>query len=203
VKKIIASIIAKDQKELNERVKKVRGYVKTIQLDVMDGKFVPNKSINFKFNKSRGIEAEAHLMIRNPIKWVKENWKKVDTVIVHLETISDAKVIDYIKAKGLKPGIAINPETPIKKLKPYLNKINQVLVMTVNPGFYGSKFLPRTLNKIKELRKLKPRLNIEVDGGISDKTVKQVSKAGANYFCSGSYIQKDAKTAVKKLRELM
>ena len=191
MKTIIASIIAKNQKEMNERVSRVRGYVKLIQLDVMDGKFVPNESITFDFTKPRGVEAEAHLMIKDPLNWVKANWRKVSTVIVHLETIADAEVIDFIKAKGLKVGIAINPETPVNKLKPYLDKIDQVLVMTVNPGFYGSKFLPRTLNKIKELRKLKPRLNIEVDGGISDKTIKRVSDAGANIFCSGSYIQKD------------
>jgi ribulose-phosphate 3-epimerase len=84
----------------------------------------------------------------------------------------------------------LNPETSIEKISSFIDDIDQVLIMTVNPGFYGSPFLPEMLDKIRELRNLKPDLNIEVDGGITDKTIDLVDKAGANMFVSGSYIMK-------------
>jgi len=191
--KIIASIIATNQKELNERLKKAAP-VKNFQLDIMDGKFVKNKSLLFDFKLPKVKEKryyEAHLMIKNPEKWIKKHYKKVSTIIFHLETVKDIdKTIKLIKSMKRNVGIAINPKTPINKLIPYLNKINLVLIMTVNPGKYGAKFLPIMLKKIKALHNIKPSLNIEVDGGISDETVGRVSKAGANIFASGFYLDR-------------
>lgn len=204
-KKIIPAIIAKNQKELNERIYKVIKYIDTIQLDIMDNNFVPNNSLFFEFNlpKFEG-EFEAHLMVRKPDEWIKRHAEKVDTILVHME--SDYKpdeIIEKVKDLDKKIGFALNPETSIEKLKPFLDKLDQVLIMTVKPGFYGSPFLPETLDKIKKLRDIKPDLDIEVDGGITDKTIKLVDKAGANLFVSGSYIIKaeDIKKAIEILRE--
>lgn len=188
---IIPAIIAKTQEEFEERINKVKEHAEVLQLDIMDGKFVDNNSIDFDFklpeNKCR---IEAHLMIENPEQWVEKSLDKVDKVLFHFEACKDCgNLIENIKKNGKKVGIVINPETSVSDIKSLLDKIDQVLVMTVNPGFYGSKFLPETLNKVKELRKIKPEMDIEVDGGITADTIQKADEAGANLFVSGSYIQ--------------
>jgi len=192
---IVPSLIAKSQKELNKRFNKVKNYSEIFHLDVMDGKFVKNKSLFFDFVlPKKRFKYEAHLMINNPEGWIKENWKKSDLIIFHIESLkSEAKVkeiIKLIRSKRKKVGIAINPKTKVKKIIPYLNLIDMILVMTVNPGKYGSKFLQNTLKKVKEIRKLKPKLDIEVDGGINNQTISKAVRVGATSFVSGTYIQK-------------
>jgi len=191
-KKIIPAIIAKSQQELEDKINKVKKYVEIIQLDVMDGEFVPNNSIDFDFKLPKvNCFFEAHLMIKNPDEWVKKHIKKVDMVLAHIETCKKPKkLVDFVKDNGKDVGFVLNPETPIHRLTNFIDDIDQVLIMTVNPGFYGSPFLPEMLDKIIELRKMKSELNIEVDGGITDKTIDLVDKAGANMFVSGSYIMK-------------
>jgi len=202
---IVPSIIARNQKEINERVKKVGKYFKTLQLDVMDAKFVKNHSLDFKFSlpKTKN-DYEAHLMVKNPEKWIDENWKKTKTIIFHIEPLKDIEIINLIKkikSKRRKVGIAINPKTKIWKIFPYLDKVDLVLIMTVNPGRYGSKFIPSTLNKVKELRNLKPKLDIEVDGGMNEKTIPLAIKTGANRFAVGSYLRK-RKDMAKVIKEI-
>ena len=191
-KKIIPAIIAKTQEELDELLSKVINIVEIAQLDIMDEKFVPNTSLFFDFKIPKtSCLFEAHLMILDPEKWIKKNRKKVDTILVHYESCNNHnKIISEVKNKDKKIGFVLNPETPIQRLTDFLDDIDQVLIMTVNPGFYGSPFLPEMLDKIIELRNMKPELNIEVDGGITDKTIDLVDKAGANMFVSGSYIVK-------------
>lgn len=203
--KVIPAIIAKSQQELEEKINQVGGFVDCLQLDVMDNLFVPNKSLDFDF-RLPGIncEIEAHLMLRNPDDWVKQNWQKVDTILIPIESCKDPKgIIDFLKGKN-KIGFVLNPETPLEKIKDYLNEIDQVLIMTVNPGFYGSRFLPETLEKVRELRKLKPEFDIEVDGGINPETIKDVVMAGANLLVSGSYIfnSENPEEAIKILKRL-
>ncbi len=198
---IIPSIIAKNQKELDERLSKVKDF-KVVQLDVMDGKFVKNKSLMFSLKLSKKLKYEAHLMVKNPLSWIKKNIKKVDLVIVHYESDHIGESVNYVKDKGKKIGIAINPRTKVKEIENYLFKLDQVLVMTVNPGKYGSKFLGKMLSKVKELGKLKSRLKIEVDGGMNPINVKKARKMGANKFVVGSYLQKseDIKKTLKELK---
>ena len=206
-KKIIPAIIAKNQKELNEKLSRVIDYVEVIQLDVMDNKFVPNSSLFFDFSLTKGnCNYEAHLMVQDPQSWIDKNIKKVDTVLVHFESKYDQeKIIDNVKKHGKRFGFVLNPETSVEKIERFINDIDQVLVMTVNPGFYGSPFLPGMLAKITRLRELKPELDIEVDGGITDKTIGLVDKAGANLFVSGSYIVKsdNVKQAVNNLKQIV
>ena len=206
---IIPSIIAKSQKELNQRIKKVSKHARILQLDVMDGKFVKNKSFNFDFKVPKWKKYESHLMIKTPESWINKHSKKVHTIIFHIESCKTSheirKIISLIKMDKRKVGIAINPKTPTTKIKPFLKEVDMILVMTVNPGKYGSKFLPATLKKVKDLRKDNPKLKIEVDGGINDKTISLASKAGANQFVVGSYLQKskDIKKDIKKLKSLI
>lgn len=205
-KEIIPAIIAKTQEELDERLLKVKDYVRTVQLDVMDDIFVPNTSLFFDFDlKGIDLSYEAHLMVQKPEDWIKNYADKVDTILVHYESTYDAEqVIKTVKDLGKRIGFVLNPETPAQKLDHVIEKIDQVLVMTVNPGFYGSPFLPEMAEKIQTLRLKNPDLDIEVDGGITDKTIKTVYDAGANLFVSGSYIVKsdDVKRAIDSLENL-
>ena len=206
-KEIIPAIIAKSQKEMEERINHVKDAVEWLQLDVMDGKFVPNTSLNFDIILPKtSCMYEAQLRVSNPEEWIIKNHEKVDIIIAHFESSKNpGKVIELIKSKDKKASFAINPETTVEKIKPYLNKLDHILVMTVNPGFYGSKFLPETLAKVTELRSLRPQMEIEVDGGITDETIAQADSSGANLFVSGSFIQKNSRTkdAVGKLRSLL
>lgn len=205
-REIIPAIIAKTQKELDERLLKVKDYVNTVQLDVMDDIFVPNTSLFFDFDlKGINLSYEAHLMVQKPEEWIQNYADKVDTILVHYESSYDAKqVIQTVKDLGKRIGFVLNPETPASKLDPVIEKIDQVLVMTVNPGFYGSPFLAEMTEKIQTLRLKNPDLDIEVDGGITDKTIRKVYEAGANLFVSGSYIVKsdDVQRAIDSLENL-
>ncbi|MBS3093370.1 ribulose-phosphate 3-epimerase [Candidatus Pacearchaeota archaeon] len=198
---IIPSIIAKDQAELNDRIEKVSKYKKYIQLDIMDGVFVKNKSLMFNFKIPGQFKTEAHLMVVDPRAWIKKNSEKVNTVIVHKESPYFNECIQLSKAKKKKVGIALNPETSIKELATIQEKIDKVLIMAVHPGDYGNRFLPQMTKKIKELRHRFPDADIEVDGGVNDKTIKKLYLAGANKFIVGSFLQKsrDIEKSIEKL----
>ncbi|MBI2576895.1 ribulose-phosphate 3-epimerase [Candidatus Woesearchaeota archaeon] len=187
---IVPAIIAKTQDELDQAIGKVKGFAGKIQLDVMDGKFVRNTSFLFDF-KLPPLKAmlEAHLMVDHPLAWIEKHASKVDLILFHKESKDPiAEVIRGVKVRKRKVGIAINPDTPVKDIAGFLEMVDQVLVMTVHPGFYGSPFVSEALDKVTRLRKLMPQLAIEVDGGITDKTILKAAGAGANLFVSGSFI---------------
>lgn len=206
-KMIIPAIIAKNQEELNNSLSKVKDHVELIQLDVMDNIFVPNTSLFFDFDlPDTKCNYEAHLMVDRPDEWIEKNADKVSTILVHFESsMNPEKIIETAREKNKKIGFVLNPETSVEKIKPYIDSINQILIMTVKPGFYGSKFIPEMKEKIREIRELKPSIDIEVDGGITDKTIEIVDRAGANMFVSGSYIVKsdDVKKAVETLEKIV
>lgn len=204
---IVPAIIAKSQEELVEKINKVKEYVTRVQLDVMDGKFVPNNSLDFEFKLPKtNCHFEAHLMIQNPLKWIEKNYEKIDTILAHIESCENPKkVIDLAREKNKFIGFVLNPETPLKKISDFIEEIDQVLIMTVNPGFYGSPFLPEMVDKISDLKKISPDLDIEVDGGVTPSTIGIVDKAGANLFVSGSYIVKseNVKEAINNLKNIL
>ena len=188
---IIPSIIAHSQKELNERISKLKKHTRYLHLDIMDGEFVPQTSLEFDFKIPKKIKTEAHLMINSPKPWLVHNHNKIKCVIVHYK--SETHIHDFIKlAKKykLKVGLAINPEVPSEAISQYLKLVDKILIMTVKPGKYGSPFLSETLNKVKHLRELNSKIDIEVDGGINPKTLKLCKQAEANQFVVGSYLQR-------------
>ncbi|MEM3127013.1 MAG: hypothetical protein QW331_03015 [Candidatus Woesearchaeota archaeon] len=185
---IIPAIIAINQKELDRKINLVKKFASRIQIDVMDKKFVPTHSCDFNFKLKKFPYYEAHLMVLDPFSWIKKHGKKFNCILIHYESKQIDKCIKEVKKMKKEVGIAINPETPVSKLIPYLDKINRVQVMTVYPGWYGAKFLPWTLKKVNQLRKMKSDLDIEVDGHITDKTIVQAKNAGANMFGVGSFI---------------
>ena len=191
-KNIVPAVIAKSQEDLAGILYKISDNANLVQLDIMDGKFVPNQALTFDFRVSQDkFTYEAHLMVNDPNEWIGSFGKRVDTIIAHFESPSTSPdTIRLIKKKGKKAALALNPETAVEKITDYLDDLDQVLIMTVNPGFYGSPFLPEVMGKITKLRALKPDLDIEVDGGITPETIEIVDKAGANLFVSGSYLVK-------------
>jgi len=198
MKKIIPSIIARNQKELDKIIKKV-SFAPLMQIDIMDGKFVKNKSFDFDFTLPKK-KYEAHLMVKDPISWIKKHGKKVNTIYFHYEAVKNhIEVIKEIRKIKKKVGIAINPKTKVDKIKKLIKYVDNVLIMTVYPGKYGAKFLPFTTKKIQELKKYK--VTIEVDGGISNKTITQAKDA--NLFISGSYLLKSPKVNHDKLKRLL
>lgn len=175
-----------------------------IMLDVMDGTFVPSHSLDFDFLVPDKWKYEAHLMISNPIEAVTKLASKVDIIIFHIESVNNPlELIEVIKAKKLESYIAINPETPLDTIKPFVNKLDGVLIMTVIPGKYGSEFIDETLEKVKELRS-NSNINIEVDGGMNPENATKAVKAGANIIASGSYIMnsKNPNEAFKNLKSV-
>ncbi len=191
-KTIIPAIIAKNQKEFDERISRVLWYAHTIQLDVMDGTFVKNKSLMFDFKlPEKKITYEAHLMMQNPLPWIKKNHKKFDTIIVHAESNEVEKTIIFLKKLKKKIGIALSPDTFLSRLQFLpMKSIDMILIMTVEPGKYGSAFLPEVIPKICDARNIFKKKDIEADGGIDEKTISLVNHAGANRFVVGSFLQK-------------
>jgi len=203
--KIVPTVIAKNQKEFDERFKRIKGFTNILQIDIMDGKFVKNKSDWFNIKLPSGKIYEAHLMINNPEEWVKKNYSKYDIIIANLERIKDPdSFIKFVKSKKKKVGFALNPETSLLKLLPYHNDIDRVLILTVHPGMYGAKFLPEVVTKIEMLRVFFDK-DIEIDGSMNPKNIKLCKEAGANIFSVGSFIQdsKNIPQAIKKLKDIL
>ena len=204
---IIPTILVKDFEQVKERIRKVEDYVNWVQLDIMDGQFVNNETwrnpADLKNFKTKA-KLEAHLMIEKPEEKIDDWLEKVDRIIVHCEATENIKeIIEKVHNKGKQIGLAINPETSIDVVKPFLENLDLVLCMTVNPGRGGQEFKSEVLEKIKSLRKIWPNGNIEVDGGINPETVKKVIEAGANLICAGTYIFKSGniKQAIEDLKK--
>ena len=187
---ILPAIIAKNQEELDQMLQKIP-FAPNIMLDLMDGKFVGATSLDFPMTLPEGPRYQLHIMATDPLKRVKTVPPQVDTVILHAETLENIEeAIDVAREKKLGLFIALNPETPISVVEKYLDQLDGVLIMSVNPGQYGAEFLPDQLNKVKKLRALSKEINLEVDGGMKDTTIGLAVCAGANMIASGSFIMK-------------
>ena len=200
--RIIPAVIAADQGELDEGLDKVTGFAPTVQLDVMDGEFVPSRSLDFEPRLPEGTRYQAHLMVRDVWSHVERFRGEAGTIIVHAESLPSIRG-DVGKLKRLpnKLFLALNPETPVSVLKPVIGDLDGVMVMTVNPGAYGGRFLPECLDKAAELKNLRSSLTVEVDGGMVPETVRLARMKGVDLFTSGSYIMKSA-DPLRAYREL-
>lgn len=213
MKNILApSILAADFKELGQAIKTIEeNGAEYLHYDVMDGIFVP--SISFGMPVLASIRSctkqvmDVHLMITEPIRYIKE-FKEAgaDLITIHLEACEDvAATIKAIREAGLQVGLSIKPATEAEAIRPYLDQIDMILVMSVEPGFGGQKFIPESLDKIRTLRAMVEEagvnVDIEVDGGIYQANVKEVLDAGANIIVSGSGVFKG--DIAKNTREFM
>ena len=200
---IFPAVIAKNQRELDAELKKLKGAGKTLHLDIVDGKFAPNHSLKFPFKLSTSFNYQAHLMIKHPEKWIEKNLQRIDLFIPHFEAIHyHSRYILWMKKMKKKVAFAILPQTTVEHLKEHLPYIDYVLILTVHPGFYGSKYLASELKKIKPIKKINPNVKIIVDGGMNPSTIKQAKKAGADLFVSGSYTTNNH-SPHKAIEELM
>ncbi|MCI6581971.1 MAG: ribulose-phosphate 3-epimerase [Oscillospiraceae bacterium] len=196
---ISASILGADLLHLAEECDRLKANnVDMLHFDVMDGQFVNNISFGLpvleKLSRYTDIFKDVHLMISDPLKYIPDFVRAgSDMITFHVESNSDAdKVIETVKNSGVKCGISVKPGTPVETVYKYLDRVDMVLIMTVEPGFGGQGFIPETAEKIRTLRKYitdnNISIDIEVDGGINEKTVSVVREAGANVLVSGSYL---------------
>ena len=198
--KISPSILSADFSKLGEEIKNIdQAGAEMVHIDVMDGHFVPNLTIGAPviaaLRKITTKIFDVHLMVENPQDYVVSFAKAgTDIFTFHIETAPHVhRIIQNIKENNMKVGIALNPGTPLTTINEILDDIDMVLLMTVNPGFGGQKFIPSVLKKIKELKEMirarNLNIDIQVDGGINKVTAPQVVAAGANILVAGSAIK--------------
>jgi ribulose-phosphate 3-epimerase len=206
--RVVPAILTDSPSTLVKMIRQTELFTDFVQLDIMDGKFVPSKSVkcsDMVAVKPR-LRWEAHLMVVKPEEYLDE-YKKAgaEKIVFHYEaTTTPLFVIHSIKKLGLKAGLAVNPETPNSAFTSLMKEADSVLYLAVHPGFYGAKFIPDTLAKVRDLRKAYPRMEIGLDGGVKENNIKEITIAGVDVIYVGSAIslQPDPAAAFKKLTAL-
>jgi ribulose-phosphate 3-epimerase len=212
---IAPSILASNFAKLGEEVKKVEeGGADVIHVDVMDGHFVPNISLGIpvveSLRKATRLPLDVHLMIEQPEEYIEDFIRAgADRVLVHQEATAHLdRALEMIREHGAQAGAVLNPATPSVMLSDVLDKLDTALVMSVNPGFGGQKFIPNAFEKIRQLCQWRKRYNaafrIEVDGGVDLENVAELAQAGANTFVAGTSIfhTPDPAEAARVMRRL-
>lgn len=213
--KIAPSILSADYANFESELKKLEATgAEYVHIDIMDGHFVPNISFGAgvvaSMRPHSRLVFDCHLMVSNPEHHIEEFARAgADIISIHAEATPHIHgALQKIRTAGVKASVVINPGTPVEVVKNVLNLVDQVLVMTVNPGFGGQAFLPETMDKVRELVVLREvnqlDFDIEVDGGIDDETIRVAKEVGANVFVAGSYVFKgDVAHQVQTLKEAL
>lgn len=192
LRKIVPAILTEDLKSLETMIRQAENFASYVQFDIMDGNFVPSRSITYQDLMSITIKFswEVHLMVEQPEDHLDEFSKAgAKKVVFHYEaTSSPRSVISKARGLGLEVGLAINPETKVTAIRPLVNEVDSILLLTVHPGFYGSKFIPEVLDKVMELRQNRPSIEVGADGGINESNIVQVARSGVDVLCVGSAI---------------
>ena len=214
-KNIAPSLLAADFFDLSSQMKLLKeGNIEVLHLDVMDGMFVPSISFGMpvisSLRKSVDFFFDVHMMVENPERYIEDFYNSgADGITIHFEACKHIdRCIAQIKSLGLRSGISINPATPVSLLENIVSEVDMVLIMSVNPGFGGQKFIPYSLDKIKELSKMREKKNqkllIQVDGGVGVDNIKALSDAGVDEFVTGSSVFKgDILKNIKALNDAL
>lgn len=211
--KIAPSILSADFGHFTRDVKRLeQAGAEVVHIDIMDGHFVDNLTFGAgvvaALRPETNLFFDCHMMVEHPEKYIAEFAKAgADSMSVHVESTPHLHgTLQQIKNAGMKASVVINPGTSVELIKPVLSMVDMVLVMTVNPGFGGQKFIPETMEKVAELSAIREAKNlsfeIEVDGGITDETISLAKAAGANVFVAGSFVFKgNVEDNIKKLKD--
>jgi len=207
--RVVPAILTDDPSALKEMVRQAENFTDYVQIDIMDGHFVPSRSVTWEdiVGLSINIKWEAHLMVAHPEKYL-EGFKQAGAskIIFHHEaTASPQKVISHIRNLVIEVGLAINPETPVSATASYIREVDSVLLLTVTPGFYGSKFIPEVMDKVAELRDIRPGIEIGVDGGVKESNIREIAGVGVDYICVGSavFLQPDPAASYRRFQSLV
>ena len=209
--KVAPSILAANFEQLEDEIKEVvQAGADYIHVDVMDGEFVNNETPGLEMyeraRKATDIIIDTHLMVENPENWI-DDFSKSDIITFHLEAVDEETaytIIERLHELEIKAGISIKPDTPVEEIMPYLDRIDMVLVMLVEPGWGGQKMMEECLEKVTIIREAYPDIDIEVDGGINLENVQKVKEAGANVIVAGTAVFKaiNKQDAIIKLKSL-
>ncbi len=188
----VPAILTDDPKALETMVRQTETFTSYAQFDIMDGQFVPSRSITCEHiaKLATKLNWEAHLMVLHPEAYLEDFQRAgAQKIVFHYEaTSSPREVIAQVRNLGIRVGLAINPETSIATITPLANEVDSVLFLSVNPGFYGSKFIPEVLDKIVAFHHAQPNLEIGIDGGIKESNIAQIAQSGVNVIYIGSAI---------------
>lgn len=207
--RILPTILTDDSTELERKVRQAEAFADWVQVDIMDGKFVPSHSIEASHlaRIKTKLNMELHLMVQEPEFLLKDFASAgAKRIVFHYEaTTSPEKVIQSARKLGVGVGLAVNPETPVSSLVSLNGKVDCVLFLSVHPGFYGKEFLPEVLDKVREFRSLGLKLEVGIDGGIKTTNIINAKAAGVDYACVGSGIFNQAapQEAYKAMLELV
>lgn len=190
--RVVPALLTDDPKALENMVRQAETFTDYVQFDIMDGQFVPSRSITWEHlaRLPMKLSWEAHLMVMHPEACLEDFQRTgAQQIVFHYEaTSSPREVISLVRNLGLRVGLAINPETPISAILPLTSEVDSVLFLSVNPGFYGSKFIPAVLDKIVEFRRHQPGMEIGIDGGIKENNITRIARSGVNTIYVGSAI---------------
>ncbi|MHB8105512.1 MAG: ribulose-phosphate 3-epimerase [Dehalococcoidales bacterium] len=190
--RIVPAILANDALTLNKLVRQAETFADFVQIDIMDGEFVPSCSISFQDIAALKpkFKWETHLMVHKPENYL-EGFKQAGAqkIVFHFEAKTEhEKTISLIRKLGMRVGLAVNPKTTIKDFLPLVKQVDSVLFLSVEPGFYGAEFIPAVLNKIVTFRETFPEMEIGIDGGIKENNIIEIARTGVNAICVGSAI---------------
>lgn len=190
--KILPAILTDSRDDLEIKIRHAEAFTDLVQIDIMDGQFVPSSSIKAEDLASikTSLKLEVHLMVKFPEDYLESFARAgASRIVFHYEaTPHPQDVIRKIKKLGKKAGLALNPETPILPLQKLARSLDFALFLSVNPGFYGSPFIPEVLDKIRQFKALRIPLELGIDGGVKVNNVVEIMRAGVDYACVGSVI---------------
>jgi ribulose-phosphate 3-epimerase len=206
--RVVPAILTDDQIALGKMVLQAETFTDYAQFDVMDGVFVPSRSVSCE--QIAGVQTrltwEAHLMVARPEACL-EDFKKAGArrIVFHFEaTRFPDHIVDSIRKLGIEAGLAVNPETPVDALAPLAKTVDSVLFLSVHPGFYGAKFIPEVLDKVRDFRRRYPRTEAGIDGGVKEDNIADIAATGANVIYVGSaiFLQPDPAESYRRLCRL-